>query len=206
MEIKTFVLGELQTNCYILINQNTNQCLIIDPADDANFISEQILRLGVKPIAIIATHGHFDHILASYELQLAFGVPFFVHQKDLFLVNNLLKNASFWTKRKIVEKSPLNIQDLASQGDALRGWQARVIETPGHTPGSVCLYFPKEKVLFTGDTLFADNVGRTDLSYSSPLDLLASLKKLAKLPPETKIYPGHGEWGPILKEVLGRSC
>jgi len=217
MEIKTFILGELQTNCYIVIDQNTNHCLIIDPADDANFISEQILRLKLKPTAIIATHGHFDHILASYELQLAFSLPavapplarakegprlpFYIHPKDFFLVKNLQKNASFWTKRKIIESPPNNIvilspseeSTLASQGLPLRSWQARVIETPGHTPGSVCLYFPKEKVLFTGDTLFADGVGRTDLSYSSPSDLQNSLKKLSKLPPETKIYPGHGD-------------
>ena len=208
MEIKTFILGELQTNCYILINQNTEQCLIIDPADDANFISEQILRLKLKPAAIIATHGHFDHILASYELQLAFGIPFYIHEKDILLANNLQKNASFWTQRKIIERAPNNIvilsaseestgdpspSLLASQGEALRSWQARVMETPGHTPGSVCLFFPKDKVLFTGDTLFADGVGRTDLSYSSPSGLQKSLKKLSKLPPETKIYPGHGE-------------
>jgi len=197
MEIKTFILGELQTNCYLLVDQNSEQCLpkqclLIDPADDANFISEQILRLKLNPTAIIATHGHFDHLLAAYELQMAFGIPFYIHEKDLFLVKNLQKNASFWTRRKIIEKPPIKI--LASQGEALRTWQARVIETPGHTPGSICLYFPKDKALFTGDTLFSHGVGRTDLSYSSEKDLFTSLKKLSKLPPETQIYPGHGEF------------
>lgn len=191
MEIKTFVLGELQTNCYIVISQNNNQCLIIDPADEANFISEQILRLGVKPAAIIATHGHFDHILASYELQMAFNIPFLVHEKDLFLVKNLQKNASFWTRRKIIEKSPEKIKFL-KPGNFI-DFKLKVIHTPGHTPGGVCLYSKKEKILFTGDTLFTDGVGRTDLSYSSEKDLQNSLKKLSKLAPETKIYPGHGE-------------
>lgn len=210
IEIQTFSLGELQTNCYLLANQDTKQCLVIDPADDANFISEQILRQNLKPMAIIATHGHFDHILASYELQLAFRIPFYVHQKDLFLVKNLQKNAAYWTKRKIIESPPNNIvilsaseeSTLASQGLPLQSWQAQVIETPGHTPGSICLYFPKEKALFTGDTLFSNGVGRTDLSYSSEKDLQNSLKKLAKLPPETKIYPGHGNYGIALKEAL----
>ena len=81
-------------------------------------------------------------------------------------------------------------------------FQLKVIPTPGHTPGSVCFYLPKEKALFTGDTLFANGVGRTDLSYSSEKDLIASLKKLSKLPPETKIYPGHEECGIKLKEAL----
>jgi len=206
MKVVTFILGELQTNCYLVVDQNTQQCLIIDPADEANFISEQILRQNLKPMAIIATHGHFDHILASYELQMAFGIPFYVHPKDLFLVNNLQKNASFWAKRKIVEKSPINIESLTLQtlqGHTLQKWQGRVVETPGHTPGSVCLYFPKDKTLFTGDTLFSNGVGRTDLSYSSPKDLQNSLKKLFKLPPETKIYPGHGESSSLGKELKG---
>lgn len=208
MEILTFVLGELQTNCYILVNQNTEQCIIIDPADDANFISEQILRLKLKPIAIVATHGHFDHILASYELQLAFSTPFYVHEKDLFLIKNLQKNASFWTKRIIVEKSPEiikcfkteNLKDFIDFSD-FTDFKLKVIPTPGHTPGGICFYSLKEKILFTGDTLFNNGVGRTDLSYSSEKDLFASLKKLSKLPKETKIYPGHGE-NSTLKEAL----
>jgi len=226
MEIKSFILGELQTNCYLLIDQSTDQCLIIDPADEANFLSEQILRQNLKPTAIIATHGHFDHILAAYELQMAFSppsslenklgtsarfppaesagsnIPFYIHPKDFFLIKNLQNNSSFWTKRKIIERLPINIFSLASQGNALRSWQIQIIETPGHTPGSVCFYFPKDKVLFTGDTLFADGVGRTDLSYSSKKDLFSSLKKFSKLPPETKIYPGHGNYGIKLKVAL----
>lgn len=213
MEIKILVLGELQTNCYIVYDQNTKQGIIIDPADDANFISEQILSLKIIPTGIYATHGHFDHLLAADELQMAFNIPFYVHEKDLFLVKNLAKNAAFWTKRKVIEKPPKEVRPLrgrtstttsiASQGDALRSWQAQIIWTPGHTPGSVCLYFPKEGILFSGDTLFADGVGRTDLSYSSSKDLQKSLKKLSKLPQETKIYPGHGEIS-TLGEVLSK--
>lgn len=202
MKVITFILGELQTNCYLIINQNTNQCLIIDPADEANFISEQILKQKLKPTAIIATHGHFDHILAANELQMAFAIPFYIHKKDLFLVKNLQKSASFWTKRKIFEKSPEKISFLQTRIRNFKDFgKLRIIHTPGHTPGSVCLYFPEEKTLFTGDTLFANGVGRTDFTYSSEKDLLASLKKLAKLPGETKIYPGHGE-SSNLKEAL----
>lgn len=194
MEIQTFILGELQTNCYLSIDQNTNKCLIIDPADEANYISEQILRRNLKPVAILATHGHFDHILAANELQMAFNIPFYIHPKDLFLIKNLQKNASFWTKRKIVENSPSKISFFPKNFQfSILNFKFKIITTPGHTPGSVCFYFPKEKILFTGDTLFAGGVGRTDLSYSSEKDLVSSLKKISKLPGETIIYPGHGE-------------
>jgi len=213
IKIQTFILGELQTNCYLVIDQNTQQCLIIDPADNANFISEQILRQNLKPVAILATHGHFDHILAADELQMAFaspaeasakeGLPFYINEKDLFLVKNLQKNASFWTKRTIVEKSPDKISFFSSNIKyQISNIKFEVIPTPGHTPGSVCFYFPKEKILFSGDTLFADGVGRTDLSYSSPNDLQNSLKKLAQLPRETKIYPGHGKSADLSKNLI----
>ncbi len=194
IKIQTFTLGELQTNCYLVIDQNTKQCLIIDPADDANFISEQVLRQNLKPVAVLATHGHFDHILAAGELQMAFDIPFYINEKDLFLVKNLQKNATFWTKREIIEKSPDKISFFPSNIKyRISNIEFDVISTPGHTPGSVCFYFPEEKILFSGDTLFKDGVARTDLSYSSEKDLQYSLKKLAQSPRETKIYPGHGE-------------
>lgn len=196
MEIKILILGELQTNCYLVYDQNTKQGIIIDPADDANFISEQVLSLKIVPTGIYTTHGHFDHLLAANELQLAFAIPFYVHEKDLFLVNNLAKNAAFWTKRKIIERSPKEVRPLRGQTSTRtvlgKDSPFQVIHTPGHTPGSICLHFPEENILFTGDTLFSDGVGRTDLSYSSEKDLALSLEKISKLPPKTKIYPGHG--------------
>lgn len=200
MEVKTFTLGELQTNCYLLIDQNTNQCIIIDPADEANFITEQILQLKVQPIAIFATHGHFDHLLAAGELQMAFNIPFFIHKKDFFLLKNLQKNASFWLKRKIIEQPPKNISFFPNIPQfsppvgrtKATSFEFNLIPTPGHTPGSVCLYFPKLKILFTGDTLFAQGVGRSDFSYSSAKDLCQSLQKLKKIPQKTTILPGHG--------------
>jgi len=200
MEVKTFPLGELQTNCSLLIDQNTNQCIIIDPADEANFISEQILQLKVHPIAMIATHGHFDHLLAAGELQMAFDLPFYLHQKDFFLLKDLQKNASFWLKRKIIEQPPKSISffpntphfSLPVEKFKATNFEFTLIPTPGHTPGSVCLYLPKLKILFTGDTLFAQGVGRTDFSYSSAKDLRQSLQKLKKLPPKPLSYPVMG--------------
>lgn len=190
MTIRKLTLGELQTNCYLVYDEKTKEGIIIDPADDANFISEQTLSLNVNPKFIVATHGHYDHILAAWELQLAFNIPFFIHKDDLFLVKNLNKSASHWSSRKIVERPPEKI-DFLQEGESIVF--VKIIHTPGHTPGSVCLYNKEEKILFTGDTLFADGIGRTDFSYSSAKDIKESVNKILSLPEETIIYPGHGE-------------
>ena len=194
MEIKALVLGELETNCYLVWDEKTKEGLIIDPADEANFISEQVLQLGITPLYLLATHGHFDHLLAAYELQLAFKIPFLLHRDDLPLVKKMVPSATWWLKRKIWERPPEKIKFI-KEGDSIKlgNITLEVIHTPGHSPGGICLYIPKEKVLFTGDTLFADGiVGRTDLAYSSAKALKESLKKLARLPAGTLVYPGHG--------------
>jgi len=193
MNIQTFVLGELQTNCYLAFDQETKQGIIIDPADEANFIGEQILKLSIDLQAIIATHGHFDHILAAWELTLAFNLPLLIHPKDLPIINYMQKSASFWLKRKIIEKPPENIKEITPKNKITFGSQElEVIHTPGHSPGSICLHSKKNRALFTGDLLFANGVGRTDFPYGSDKNLSASLKKLNKFPADTKIYPGHG--------------
>lgn len=194
MEIKTFTLGELQTNCYLVWDEKTKEGLIIDPADDANFLSEQVLELGVKPFYLLATHGHFDHLLAAYELELAFKIPLLIHPDDLPLVKKMVPSATWWLKRKIWERPPQEI-NFVKEGDSIKlgNTVLEVIHTPGHSPGGICLYGRKEKVLFTGDTLFSEGItGRIDLSYSSGKALKESLKKLARLPAGTIIYPGHG--------------
>lgn len=195
MQIKTYVLGELQTNTYLVFDEKTKDGLVIDPADDANFICEQILVLGIKLKAIVATHGHFDHLLAANELQLAFKAPFLINKEDWPILKKMTLSATWWLKRRITEKIPQKIEFL-TDGDTLKIGQTlfKIIHTPGHSPGGICLYAAKEKVLFTGDTLFAHGtVGRTDLPYSSPKELQNSLAKLALLPREVRIYPGHGE-------------
>lgn len=176
--------------------------MIIDPADEANFLIEEILALKIKPVAIVATHGHFDHILASWELTMAFNLPLSIHKADLPIVNYMNKSASRWLKRRIVERPPEKLNFL-KEGDRIKFGKKEltVIETPGHSPGGICLYSQKNKLLFTGDTLFSDGIGRTDLSYSSSKDLQNSLKKLSKLPSKTKIYPGHGKFSTLEKAL-----
>lgn len=194
MKIITYVLGELQTNCYLVYDEGTKEGIVIDPADDANFISEQVLRENIKLRYLVATHGHFDHLLAAYELQLAFNIPVLLNEKDMPIVNYLTKSATYWLKRIIIEKPPQNIEYI-KEGESIKfGSEGlKVTETPGHSPGGICLYSANANCLFTGDTLFADCVGRTDLPYSSKNDLENSIKKLSKLSLKTKIYPGHGE-------------
>ncbi len=205
MEVKTLVLGELQTNCYLVWDSGTKEGLIIDPADEANFISEQVLELGIQPRYLLATHGHFDHILAADELELAFNIPLLLHRDDLPIVKRMRESAQWWLKRKIIEKPPEKIDLINGDNPIKLGNKVlEVIHTPGHSPGGICLYCRKEKILFTGDTLFADTVGRTDLPYSSKEALKSSLAKLSRLPRETVIYPGHGKsstLGETLKET-----
>jgi len=194
MNIITLSLGQLQTNCYLVICPQTQETIIIDPADDANFVSEKIIRERLNPIAIIATHGHFDHILSAQELQLAFDIPFFIHPKDQEILQKMNQSASWWLKRKIIEKPP-KINKLLKENETIKFGpeKLRIIETPGHTPGSICLYSQKEKILFSGDTIFKNGTGRTDFSYSSPQLMKESLKKIKRKFAGFHVYPGHGE-------------
>ena len=199
MIIKKYSLGQLQANCYFLIEEN--DLILIDPGDDASFILEEIQRQRLNLNAILATHGHFDHIGVVGEIQQSFDVPFYISKKDLFLVERLNETAKYFLGYNPYFLSPKNIRDLNDKTFKVSRLMFNVISTPGHTPGSVCLYFEKEKIIFTGDTLFKDGVGRTDFSYSSFENLKDSLKKIFYLPKEIIVYSGHGEITTIEKEV-----
>ncbi|HSV94696.1 MAG TPA: MBL fold metallo-hydrolase [Spirochaetia bacterium] len=198
MLIKSLSVGELQTNCYLVWDENTLDCLIIDPGDDADFITTEILQLKLKPLGILLTHGHYDHCLACLELKLNFNIPIHLNPKDNFLYQNASKSASFWSPSLRggipTRQSPTFTQPptIPYQKEIILGDKTiQVISTPGHTPGSVCFYSAPH--LFVGDTIFAEGVGRTDFSYSSSSDLKKSLAKIYTYPRETLIYPGHEE-------------
>ena len=194
MEILSFSLGALNTNAYLVFCPKTRAGLIIDPADEANFLSEKILREKIKPLAIVATHGHFDHLLAANELQLAFGIPFLIHQNDQKILSTLQKSASWHLRRKMSEEPPKKLSFL-KEGEKIcfgKEWLT-VIELPGHTPGSIGLYNFSQKILFSGDTIFKDGVGRADFAYSSPESLTQSLQKIREKFTGFRIFPGHGE-------------
>jgi glyoxylase-like metal-dependent hydrolase (beta-lactamase superfamily II) len=194
MTTLSFSVGPLNTNCYLLISDADSQCLVIDPGGSAEMLASEIQRRNLKPQAIIATHGHFDHILAAHELQLAFKIPFMVQKNDQFLVKELQARAQHWISHQIIEQSPTISSFLqAEQKIALGQEELQVILSPGHTPGGVCLVNEQEQLIFTGDTIFADGVGRTDLSYSSARDLKKSIANLRQNFAGYLAYPGHGK-------------
>jgi glyoxylase-like metal-dependent hydrolase (beta-lactamase superfamily II) len=139
---------------------------------------------------IVATHGHFDHIMAAFALQLAYNIPFAIHSEDVFLVNNMQSSAKHFLN--ITADPPPKITTYLHDGETIGNFT--VMQTPGHTPGSICFYSRNNNVIFSGDTIFADGtVGRTDHHYSNPLALSQSVKKIVSLPPETTILSGHGD-------------
>ena len=217
LNIQTLTVGDLATNCYLVASSWDGECIIIDPGDDADFITETIINKKLKPTAIVLTHGHFDHVLGCLELKLNFNLPIYLHQADAKLYTSANQSALHWLKKKTLKVPP--VDQFIKEGDEIKvgNETLTVIETPGHTPGSICLYShevsprtvarrdsseveSQHSILFTGDTLFKDSVGRTDFSYSKPLQLTKSLAKIFKLPPETAIYPGHGETTTIAAE------
>ncbi len=200
LEIKPLVLGELATNCYLVWDEQSREAIIIDPADEGGFITEQILELQLSPRAIILTHGHFDHVLGLLELKLNFDLPIWMHQGDVFLLKQAQSSALHWLKRQV---DPVPLPDAfltAGQKITVGSAEFTVIETPGHTPGSVSLY--NQTVIFTGDTLFKGSVGRTDFRYASPLQLAESVQKILALPAELLVCSGHGDFTTIGAERL----
>lgn len=184
MKVESLVVGQLQTNCYLVWCEKTSQCLIIDPGDDAGFIINKIKDLVLKPAGIIATHSHFDHVLAAEELRLAFNILLMLHRLDLCIMKSV--------KKGLVPK----VDRFLKEGDWIKFGKEKlkVIETPGHTPGSISLYSQKDNLIFVGDLIFAyGGVGRTDFSYASQERLEESIEKILKLPDKTIVYPGHGE-------------
>ncbi len=191
MDIVRFSLGQMQANCYFLI-ENSN-CIIIDPADDAAFILEELQRRNLKLLALFATHGHFDHIMAVGEIQKSFNVPFYIHREDSFLLKRIGSTAKHFLGFDPVVLPPQNIKHIEKGSHNIGPFSFEVMETPGHTPGSACYFFKNEKVIFTGDTLFKEGIGRYDFSYSDKIDLFSSLRELFSLEGETEVYPGHGD-------------
>lgn len=184
----------MQTNCYLVFDEKSQKGIIIDPGEDADYIQQIILDNGIIPMLIIATHGHFDHILAVSELKLAFKIPFLIHKKDEFLVKSMKKRAEFFLKTK-VDPNP-SVDGFLEEGREISVGKNNfvVLETAGHTPGSISLFCDEEKIVFSGDLIFADGTyGKNDHKYSDPDKMLKSVWKIQSLPESTTLYPGHGE-------------
>lgn len=200
LKTERLVVGSLQTNCYLIYNQRSKKCIIVDPGDDSEYISSKIEELNLKPVSIIVTHGHFDHILGVSDLKLIYKIPFFCHENDLFLVESMNKRAKRWLDREITEQVP-KVDFVFEDYLKIPGFKIKVLKTPGHTPGSVSFYIKEGKILLTGDTIFANGIiGRYDLSYSSKEKLDRSINEILKFPEETKIFPGHNKLTNVKEE------
>jgi len=201
MPVEKTVVGQLQTNCYFFYKEENKDCLLIDPGDDAGYIMNQLGELGLKPRAILATHGHFDHLLAATELKLAYRVPFYLSQKDIKILKRQQRTAKFFTGLKADPPPPVDRFLKEGQKLEVNGLVFVVITTPGHTPGSVSFYCQGEGLIFSGDLIFlGGGRGRTDLEGSNPGELKNSIKKILSLPAATIIYPGHGRPTTVKKE------
>ena len=186
MIIKLLTVGELQVNCYILADEATGEAAIIDPGAEPDAIKGCISRNGFKPLFIVNTHGHADHIGANSSLSL----PIYAHELEKDFFTDPDKNMSQAFGVRIISPEPTR---FIKQGDKLRVGNSElcVLHTPGHSPGSISLKI--DKAVFTGDALFYEGVGRTDLPNGSDKDLIESIwNKILILPDETTVYPGHG--------------
>lgn len=190
--IKAMVLGDLDTNCYLIYNQNTKEAVVVDPADNGPYICNKCAELGVKPVVILLTHGHFDHILALKDVRDAFHCKVYIDEKDEWMLEDPSLNLSGTLG---TEQASFSADCLVRDKEVLHliGFDWIVMETPGHTEGSVCYYVKSENVLISGDTLFEGSYGRTDLPTGSSRKLVDSLlNKVLTLPEDTLVYPGHG--------------
>ena len=180
LNIRTLPLGAYQTNCYLVWEEASPSCVVIDPGYEPDAVLDEAKKLGKEIAAILLTHGHFDHVGAVRDLAAETGCPVYLHEADLSMPPQMTAGPLYYThtygEGDFVEKAGLSF---------------KVLHTPGHTPGSVCL--ASENALFSGDTLFWGSCGRTDLPGGSWSTIRVSLKRLATLSGDFDVYPGHGD-------------
>lgn len=192
LKIETYVLGPVMTNCYFAINEDTKETVIVDPADKADVLIQKIDKEALKPVAVLLTHGHFDHILAASEIAASFHIPIYAskEEKELLETPSLNLSVSLGKNISLTPATLLNDKDIIN----LAGTEVNIIHTPGHTSGGICYLFKESKILFSGDTLFEGTVGRADLPTGNLNTLLDSVnRKLMTLPDDITVFPGHGE-------------
>jgi len=204
-------VGMLQCNCHVVGDSVTREAVVIDPGDDVNAVLEIIKRHGLKVRAILITHAHIDHVGGLKKMRQATGAPVLMHQADLLLYQAMELQAQFL---RVATPEITDVDEFLSEGKSIKwgNYEIRVMHTPGHSEGSVCLYLPREAkvildstspnisgsvrepgLLFAGDTLFEGSIGRTDLWGGSMEEIMRSLKtKVLALPDETIVFPGHG--------------
>ncbi len=190
MKVKKLIVGPLEANCYILWDEESKEAVVIDPGGEGERILKAIRRNSLKVIYIVDTHAHIDHIEANDFIREKTNAPLAIHSADVSLLEDIEANLSTMmgnSKAFLPPTGVLKDKDKIKVGR----FHLQILHTPGHTPGSICLYVDNK--LFTGDTLFAGGIGRTDFPRSSLKQLQESIqKKILKFPSEMIVYPGHG--------------
>ncbi|MCP3741412.1 MBL fold metallo-hydrolase [Rossellomorea sp. BNER] len=204
MKWKQLPLGPLQTNCYLRWNEQ-NECIIIDPGGEGERLIHFLEEKSFKPIAILLTHAHFDHIGAVDDIREKYEIPLYIHEKEAnWLLDPALNGSQRFNigehlRMKPAEKILVNEKELM-----IENFHFHIFETPGHSPGSLSYYDRKEGIVFAGDTLFSGSIGRTDLPGGNHQQLLDSIHhNLLTLPEETIVLSGHGEATTIEREMDG---
>ena len=190
MQIERFIVGMVGTNCYVVSHEETSECFLVDPGAYSAKVIAYIREHELKPQAILLTHGHFDHIMGLDGVLREFPIPVYAQEEEEILLKDASYNASVSYGPAYTFSGASYIKD--GQILELAGMTIRAIHTPGHTIGGCCYYIESEHVLFSGDTLFHDSVGRTDFPTGSQSQLVRSIReKLLGLPEETVVCPGH---------------
>lgn len=199
IKVGRLVLSVCATNCYFIYHEGKKKVIFIDPGDQGDYIYNQLKNNGFEVEAILLTHGHFDHIWGASALRRLSGAKIYALDKEEELLISEDLNCSEIAGRSCILKA----DEFFKDGDELDflGFNIKVLATPGHTQGSCCFYLPDDKVLISGDTLFEESVGRTDLPTGSMSELKRSIiDKIAPLPDDVIVYPGHGSYTTIENE------
>lgn len=189
--IESIVCGAYQANAYLLCPEGTKDALLIDPGDDLPRLKRAIADSGRRLRAILLTHGHFDHMLSAQPIFQLTGAPVYIHAEDQKMLCDERLNA--YSAMAASQPCPADFEadEYEDQMD-FAGLKFQILHTPGHTPGSICIYDAENGRLFSGDTLFCAGFGRMDLPGGSPADMRASLRALFALPGSTRVLCGHG--------------
>lgn len=191
IKIKKMILGVIDTNTYIIYDDNVKEAVIVDPADEPGRIMNAIKKLNVKPVAVFLTHGHYDHILAANFIKDYYKIPIVAHNREKTLLKDKLLNLSGENECSVKVYPDIFVKD--KEEIEVGEMSFKVIYSPGHTIGSCCYYMESEKIIFSGDTMFAGTCGRCDLPTGDPVKMAKSIEKLLKLSDDVVVFPGHGD-------------